>query len=116
MPIQKTVNHFAMPVDEQETLDRRSQVAFSRMILLLEAGLLYTQSEIYSALKKDLEFRKWLGRSGYPKLNMVDRSCTGLQVILHNLWRNGYIRKFATGIFAMSGRPTGVAWEIRREE
>ncbi len=104
-----------VPLDEAaETLDIRSLEALKYLERKCEPGILYNQTELLEMLK-EMKFTVWLKSHGYPGLSMVDRRWTSLQVVLHNLWRNGLVKKLATGIFAASGRPTGVVWRIVNE-
>lgn len=115
MPIQRTADHFLATRDALlEGLDVRSLEALIFLERKCEAGLLYNATELYDILK-ELKFVIWLKRHRYPGLHMVDGRKTSMQTILHNLWRNRLIEKFATGTFAASGRPTGVVWRIVRE-
>ena len=115
MPIQRTVDHFFATRDAvTEDLDLRSLEALSRWEKKCEAGLLYNKDELLDMLRES-DFVIWLKKRRYPSLHTVDSRWTSLQSILHNLWRNRLIEKFATGTFAASGRPTGVVWRIVRE-
>ena len=102
--------------DEIEMLLMVSEIAWPYMTRLFYKGLLYTEREIFFALKGN-GFNDVLVAAGRPRLNLVDRSrSTCLQMILHNLWRQPRprIKKFHDGgkMFALSGRPCGVKWML----
>ena len=115
MPTQRTAKHFFIPIDKRSTLDLRSPIALSYIQPLCESGLLYTTTELYEMLRDETKFGQWLKQHGYHVIHMIDRRLTCVQEILHDLWRNRYIRKLATGTYVRNGRPTGVVWEINRE-
>lgn len=100
---------------EHETPTMESEILWPWMVALFDKGILYTEKEIYYALKR-AGIDNILHDRGMRKLNLVDRvRCTCLQAALHNLWRRpqSRLRKFYGGkIFKQSGRPLGVRWML----
>ena len=91
-----------------------ADVIYHAICNLLCRDLLYTEKEVYYALKEN-GIDRMLRDRGFWALNLVDRRWSSLQVALHNLWRrpNSKVCKFYGGRRfgeGAGGRPVGVRW------
>ncbi len=111
MPIPRSPSHFFVSVDVPETLDRRSTEILRRLKEWCEPGMLYDDREIHEYLKTT-DINIWLAKQRYHRIHLIDRRYTCVSAVLHNLWRNGLIKKLATGTYIRNDGPIGVAWRI----
>ena len=113
MPIQRTPEHFPSQRDFYEGLDMRAQQMLYYLEQVCEPGMLYTEQEILDILRDKTEMPKWLKMNRYPALSLISTyRSTSVRPMLHNLWRNRLVGKFATGTFRLSAKPTGIVWRI----
>lgn len=101
------------PEGKKQTLEARDLIVYGYMQKYLLSFTLYTRDQIYDQIKHTGIDDELKGR-GFPKLTkMGSRTCgTNLISTLNNLWWNNRVRKYAKGIYAQSGRPYGIAWEL----
>jgi len=92
-------------------MTRADQIIWDWMTRLLIRGMLYNLFEIHSTLKEN-NIDGILTLHGLGKLAPHDTTVTALSSTLLNLWRVGKIERWHTGIFGMSGRPTGATWRL----
>jgi hypothetical protein len=99
-----------------ETYLMASRMAIERLDGLVDPSLGYKRQEVYELLRDKTGMIRTLWMIGLPSLHPAAAQFTSVQAILHNLWRNGMIRKFAKrrDVYTLSGRHVGILWVFQR--
>ena len=93
-----------------------SRMAIDRLNGLINPSLGYKRQEVYELLRDRTDMARQVWALGLPGLHPASANLTSIQAILHNLWRNGMIRKFAKrhDVYRWSGRHVGILWVFQR--